>query len=181
MSIPDVDNYVDFFGWDDEGSKKNALVNDMLDEITTRYYNPSMIDIMQIMVHAHGCSVCESSIVWWEKITKALEKRFNGKYYHVILEINEVIEINHEEMSGGKLYEKFDAKGVPFFLQNFKITTLRRQRGKTSEILQMGRTDWFKISEGMLQPFEFLSTCFNIKNRYIEGKMGFPGLSQSPF
>lgn len=153
----------------------------MLDEIEVKYYNPSMMDIMQIMVHSDHCSVCETTMPMWEKMTDALSRRFHGKYYFMMLEINQTIELDGEQINGGKLYERFNAKGAPFFLQNFKIKKLRRSRSQSNPILKMERSDWFKVAEGLLQPFEFLSTCFDIKNRFMESKMGVFQQYPSPF
>ena len=180
-NIVDSDKYVDFFGWSDHAGEKNAYINNMLDEVELRYYKPSMMDIMQVMIHSDGCSACETSIPLWEKMTIALQIRFREKYHHMMLEINEMIVIDGKQTTGGDLYKRFNAKGAPFFLQNFKITKLKRTKDRSNPILQIERSDWFKVTEGLLQPFEFLSTCFDVKNQFMESKIGRSNMFTSPF
>ena len=179
--IIDPDRYVDFFGYSDEASQKNSLINDMLDEIERKFYHPSMIDIMQIMIHSDDCSVCKKSLPTWDKITSALEKRFGSKYHHMTLEIRESMTVDGIELNGGSLYKAFNAKGVPFFLQNFSSTTLRKGRSRSSPGYQISKSEWFKVAEGFLQPFEFLASSFSIENKFVSSKIGNDDPFSSPF
>ena len=163
-----MSKYVDFFGFGEESSYKNQKINGMLDKIEKYYYKPTMPSIGHVMVHSATCEACKKSMVIWEKLTLALEKRFPGKYLHEEVELNEHYEIDGETITGAFLYQKYKVTGVPFFLQNFKPTIVLRKKKTSAEVRQLTSTEFFTVHVGFLQPFKFIAASFGVPNDFIE-------------
>ena len=166
----DASKYIDFFGFSTEGSIANVKINNMLDTIEELYGNGTMPKITQIMIWSETCGACEKSMPYWRKITDALTKRL-PRYSHAAIELNEIIDLGEKRISGGALVKKYNVKGTPAFLQDFKIEIILKKRGSTREVRQVVKTDFYTILEGQLQPFLFLAKSFDIQNVFVESKI----------
>lgn len=187
--VTDLSKYVDFFGSSDSGSIANAKINEMLEEIESLYNNESLPYIIQILVYDKDCEHCKASLPWWDKdnpyakigkgtLTEALEKRLKPKYQHTKAEIMETVVVNgtplyigNRKMTGGLIYTMYKSTGVPFVLQNFKIERIMK-RGIIEKKLIVSAP--FHISHtGDLQPFSFLSSIFEIPNKWMDSRIKF--------
>lgn len=170
--ITDLSKYVDFFGSSERGSIANASINEMLEEIERLYENGSTPSMLQIFVHDKDCDHCKASRPYWEKLKVALSKRL-FKYKGMAVEIMEPVVIDGNplyiddvKMSGGLLYKYYKATGVPFILQNFKVERLSKKGSNGKSMIV--NTKFFISYTGEIQPFSFLSSIFNIPNRWMD-------------
>ena len=156
-----ISKWVAFYGNPDIDRKLNIMI-DKIESIV------GDLPIEQLLVHRLKCPTCEESLPKFRLINNALSNRL-PHYRGNILELNEkvVVDGRQTHTTGKKIYKKYenDAKGVPFVIQNAKVS--RGEDGYYLEPLY----DYFVVFVGKIDPFRFLATTFNIKNEWMESSL----------
>jgi len=156
-----VSKWVAFYGKPSIDRKLNI----MLDQIESIV---SDLPMEQIMIHRRKCESCKASLPKFRMISNALSDRLPN-YKSKILELKECLEIDGERtnITGMHIFQKYKdrAKGVPFFIQNAKVSS-RKQ-----DFYLEPANDYFVVYVGKLDPFRFLATAFNIENEWIESAL----------
>lgn len=148
----------------------NNLLNEMFDEIK-RIYLPAdtsnMPVIHQILVHMKGCSACKSVYNPFISINTEIQKRLPFFEFRTV-ELNEVLVIGEKDkqvkITGGRLFQLFNQKGVPFILQDFKAGKKKfgKQFRHVIEEIPL-EVSW----EGTWKPFHFVAKTWDIENRFV--------------
>ena len=152
-----VSKWIAFYGKPDIDRKLNIMI-DKIESIV------GDLPIEQIMIHREKCETCEVSIPKFKMISDALSSRLKN-YKGKLLELKEKLVIDGERTNttGMLIYKKYetDTKGVPFFIQNAKVSR------KDGVYYLEPEYDYFVVYVGKLDPFRFLATTFNIKNEFM--------------
>lgn len=148
------------FGSSDGGRVANAMLGEMLDGIGNLHVDPSMTGIVQVMVYSRCDPHSARSIPTWNWIGKELSERLQG-YRYMTVEIGDSIRVGGKKSSGAILYKSFEAKNVPFFVQDFKVVD-QEVGGRMVKVIT--RSMWWDAFEGEMQPFSFLAAAFGVAN-----------------
>jgi hypothetical protein len=148
----------------------NALLNEMFDEIK-RLYLPddsmNMPVIHQILVHMKGCLACKTVLQPFIAIGRELQKRLPF-FEPRAVELQEFLVIGEKDQQvkimGGKLFQLFQMKGVPFVLQDF--TAHKKKFGSNFRHI-IDQTPLQVSWDTTWMPFQFVAKTWDIENKFI--------------